>query len=559
MDAELTGPAVGGSAMRGDEMVSRILKAEGVDWMACFPAQTLIDAGTREGIRPILSRQERTGVNMADGFSRVKNGKAIGVFTMQQGPGAENAFSGVAQAYADSVPILLLPGGPPTDRTWVHPNFESVMNYGGITKWRANINRLDRIPELMGMAFTQLRHGRPGPVMLELPADVAGQEMDESAFHYRPVRPFKSGADPDDVRDLVAALLKAACPVINAGQGSLYAEASEELVELAELISVPVMTTLAGKSAFPEDHRLSLGTGARTGTLMVGHFLKKTDFVLGVGTSFTMSNFTAPMPDNATLAQCTNCPEDLNKDYRIDLGAVGDARLVLRQIIEEVKRQIGDHGRGDVHGVAAEIARVKGEWMSEWGPRLKSDEVPISPYRVIGELAQAVDVANTIVTHDSGYPREQLVRFCPAVKPRGYIGWGKSTQLGYSLGLAMGAKMAAPEKQVVNFMGDAAFGMAGMDIETASRSAIPILTIILNNGVMTHYNAMMPYASEQWGSDRLGGDYAKVAEGLGAYSEQVRAPDEVGPAIQRGLSANREGRPAVLEMMTKVEETVSWL
>ena len=209
--------------------------------------------------------------------------------------------------------------------------------------------------------------------------------------------------------------------------------------------------------------------------------------------------------------------------------------------------------------MAAEIARVKGEWMSEWGPRLKSDEVPISPYRVIGELAQAVDVANTIVTHDSGYPREQLVPFWPAVKPRGYIGWGKSTQLGYSLGLAMGAKMAAPEKQVVNFMGDAAFGMAGMDIETASRSAIPILTIILNNGVMTHYNAMMPYASEQWGSDRLGGDYAKVAEGLGAYSEQVRAPDEVGPAIQRGLSANREGRPAVLEMMTKVEETVSWL
>ena len=540
-------------------MVARILKAEGVDWMACFPAQSLIDAGTREGIRPILCRQERAGVNMADGFSRVRNGNAIGVFTMQQGPGAENAFAGVAQAYADSVPILLLPGGPPTSRTWVHPNFESVMNYGGVTKWRANINRLDRIPELMGMAFTQLRHGRPGPVMLELPEDVASQEADEKAFHYTPVRPFKSGADPDDVRDLVTALLKASCPVINAGQGALYAEASDELVELAELISVPVMTTLAGKSAFPEDHRLSLGTGARSGTLMVSHFLKKADFILGVGTSFTKSNFTAPMPHGVTLAQCTNCPEDLNKDYRIDLGAVGDARLVLRQIIDEVKHQVGAHGLGDVHGVAAEIATVREAWMSEWGPRLKSDEVPISPYRVINELTHAVDVANTIVTHDSGYPREQLVPFWPVVKPRGYIGWGKSTQLGYGLGLSLGAKMAAPEKQVVNFMGDAAFGMSGMDIETAARSGIPILTIVLNNGVMTHYDATMPYASEQWESNRLGGEYAKVAEGLGAYAEKVRAPDEVGPAIQRGLSANREGRPAVLEMMTKAEENVPLL
>ena len=215
---------------------------------------------------------------------------------MQEGPGAENAFAGVAQAYADSVPILLIPGGPATHRTWVHPNFESVRNYGGVTKWQANINRLDRIPELMGMAFTQLRHGRRGPVMLELPSDVAGQEVDEKTFHYTPVRPFRSGADPDDVRDLVTALLKASCPVINAGQGALYADASDELVELSELVSVPVMTTLAGKSAFPEDHRFALGTGARTRTLMVSHFLKRADFVLGVGTSFTRSNFTTPMP-----------------------------------------------------------------------------------------------------------------------------------------------------------------------------------------------------------------------------------------------------------------------
>ena len=194
--------------------------------------------------------------------------------------------------------------------------------------------------------------------------------------------------------------------------------------------------------------------------------------------------------------------------------------------------------------------------MAEWGPRLTSNEVPISPYRVFTELMQAVDIANTIVTHDSGYPRDQLVPFWPVVTPRGYMGWGKSTQLGYGLGLAMGAKLAAPEKQVINIMGDAAVGMAGMDFETASRSHIPILTVILNNGVMTHYNEHMPYATETWGSNKLGGHYARVAEGLGAYAEQVQTPDQVAPAIRRALQANQNGQNAVLEMLTKEEGAV---
>ena len=543
--------------MKGDTAIAKILKAEGVEFIACFPHQSLIDQVAIEGIRPILCRQERAGVNIADGFSRIKNGKTVGVFVMQHGPGSENAFSGVAQAYADSVPLLLLPGGHERSRMGVRPAFEAYLNYGGITKWSANINMASRIPELMGMAFSQLKHGRPGPVLLEIPTDVAVEEFPDEDFDYTPVEPYRSGADPDDVRDLVGALLKASCPIINVGQGVLYAEATDELVEFAELTSIPVMTTLAGKSAFPEDHRQALGTGAASGTLMVDHFLKKTDFVLGMGTSFTISLFNAPMPKGATLAQSTNCPEDLNKDYRISYGAIGDAKIVLRQMIEEVQRQVGEHGRGDVSGVADEIRQVKDAWMAEWAPRLSSDEVPISPYRVINELAKAVDVANTIITHDSGYPREQLVPFWQTVTPRGYIGWGKSTQLGYGLGLSIGAKLAAPDKQVINVMGDAAFGMAGMDVETAVRSEIPILTVILNNSVMTHYTHHMPYASEHWGSNKLSGDYTKVADGLGAYAEQVTTPDEVAPAIRRAIAANQKGRPAVLEIITKEEETVS--
>ena len=538
--------------MNGDTVIAKILKAEGVQWMTCFPAQSLIDAAAKEGIRPITCRQERAGVNTADGFSRVMNGKTIGVFTMQRGPGAENAFSGVAQAFADSVPILVLPGGHERSRIGVHPGFDAVDHYGGVTKWSAHINMVERIPELMGMAFSQLKHGRLGPVLVEIPDDVAQEEF-PNELDYTPVKPFRSGADPDDVRELVSALLQASCPVINVGQGVLYAEATDELVEFAELTNIPVMTTLAGKSAFPETHRLALGTGAYSGTLMVAHFLEKTDFVLGMGTSFTMTLFNAPIPDGVTIAQSTNCPEDLNKDYRVSYGAVGDAKVVLRQMIEEVKRQVDEHGRGDVNGVVDEIRDVRRSWMAEWGPRLNSNEVPISPYRVFTELASAVDVANTIITHDSGYPRDQLVPFWETVTPRGYIGWGKSTQLGYGLGLAMGAKLAAPDRQVINIMGDAAFGMAGMDLETAARCNIPILTVVLNNGVMTHYDQTMPYSSERWGTNRLSGEYAKVAEGLGAYAEKVDTPDQLGPAIRRGIRANEDGRPAVLEMMTKEE------
>jgi acetolactate synthase-1/2/3 large subunit len=542
--------------MTGNQAIAKILKAEGLDWFACFPHHSLIDAAAKEGLRPILTRQERAGVNMADGYSRIMSGNRIGVFMMQDGPGAENAFGGVAQAYADSVPILLLPGGPRLGNVGMHPGFVAYRNYGGVTKWTEYISQADRIPQLMRMAFTRLKHGRPGPVLLEIPTDVAEQELSDNAFDYTPVQVRKSAADPDDVRDLVTALLKASCPVISAGRGILYAEATQELVTLSELTNIPVMTTLQGKSGFPENHPLALGTAGGSGTRMAGHFLKQTDFVLGIATTLS-GGYSPRMPAGVTLAQITNSTDDLNVHYRLAYGAVGDAKLVLQQMIEEVRRQIGEQPRADVNGVVNEIRKVKAEWMAEWRPRLESDEVPMNEYRVLNELHKAVDVSNTIATHDAGYPRERMCPFWSTDTPNTYIGWGKSTQLGYGLGLALGAKVAAPEKLVINVMGDAAFGMAGLDIETAVRSEIPILTVVLNNGIMTHYNQNMPYASEHWESDKLSGDYAKVAESLGAYAETVETPDQLPGAIARAIASTKEGRPALLQTMTCGEETVS--
>ena len=543
--------------MNGDQLMASLLKKEGTEWISCFPAQTLIEACSQEGIRPILCRQERAGVNMADAYSRIHNGNKIGVFTMQHGPGAENAFGGVAQAYADNVPMLLIPGGSTERRVGVHPGFDAIPNYQHITKWAGRINTIERIPEMVSQAFTHLRNGRLGPVLLELPGDVAHAEVPADIEEYQPSRSYKSYAANEDVRDIVTALLRAEAPVINAGQGTLYAEATDELIEFAELVNVPVMTTLAGKSAYPEDHHLALGTGGNTGTLMVDRFLQNTDFVLGIGTSFAISNFTAPMPPEATKAQITNTAEDINRDYRVEYGAVGDAKLVLQQLIEETKSQLGEHGRGDVHGVKEKISVIKEEFMKEWGPRLNSDETPMSPYRVFNEMMKAIDPRNAIVTHDSGYPRNQLVPFWPALTPRSYIGWGKSTQLGYGLGLALGAKVAAPDKLVINVMGDAAFGMSGLDIETASRSGLGTITIVLNNGVMTHYYDHFPHATENWKSNELGGIYSDTAKSLGAHGERIHNPDEIGPAMTRAVETANSGQPVLLELITKEEENIS--
>jgi acetolactate synthase-1/2/3 large subunit len=543
--------------MNGDQLMAKLLVQEGVEWLSCFPAQSLIEACAQEGIRPVLCRQERAGVNMADAYSRIHNGNKIGVFTMQQGPGAENAFGGVAQAYADNVPILVIPGGAPERRLGVHPGFDAVPNYAHITKWAGRINMVERIPEMVSRAFTHLKHGRPGPVLLELPGDVASAEVPADIEAYEPVKAYKSYAASEDVRDIVTALLKANKPMINAGQGVLYAEASDDLVAFAELVNVPVMTTLAGKSAYPENHPLALGAGGNTGTLMVDRFLQSTDFVLGIGTSFVISHFTAPMPAQAIKAQVTNTPEDMNRDYRIQYGAVGDAKLVLRQLIEEARRQLGEQGRGDVHGVRDEIANIRTEFMATWGPRLTSDEVPINPYRIFHEVMHTVDPSETIITHDSGYPRNQLVPFWPALKPRTYLGWGKSTQLGYGLGLALGAKIAAPDKTVINIMGDAAFGMSGLDIETAARTGLGIITIVLNNGVMTHYYDHFPTATENWKSNELGGNYAETAMSLGAHGERVTSPDRIVPALKKAIEVANGGQPALLEMISKEEVNIS--
>ncbi len=543
--------------MKGNTAIAKILKTEGVEFVTGFPDNPLHEEVAKEDIRFIKFRTERVAVQVADGFSRASFVKRFGVCITQGGPGNENAFSGVAHAFADSVPILILPSGVERRRISTLPSFSAVENYRGITKWVDSINFADQVPEMMRRAFTYLRMGRPGPVMLELPADVADEEFDDAIFQYRPVKGVKTAGDPADVREVAKALIAARNPVIRAGQGVLYASAWDELREFAELLQIPVFTTMNGKSAFPENHPLSLGAGGRTRPKMVIHFLKKADLVFAIGSSCTRDNFTAHIPDGKVIMQSTIDERDINKDYALEQAIIGDAKLVLRQLIDEVKEQIGLEGRKASNTIVREVRAVKDEWLKEWMPKLTSNEVPINPYRVIWDLMQVLDRKETIITHDAGNPRDQMVPFYESIIPGGYIGWGKSTTLGSGMAFAMGAKLARPDKTAVNFMGDAAFGMVGMDFETAVREKIPILTIIVNNSVLGGYQELYPIASERYNLNLLSGDYTKVAEGLGGYSERVEQPHDIIPAIQRAKKALTSGQPALIEIITREETDFS--
>ena len=545
--------------MRTIDAIAHILKEEGVEYLSAFPTTPVIEAAAEAGIRPVICRQERVGVGIADGYARVKNGRPPGVFAMQYGPGAENAYAGVATAFSDAVPMLLLPLGHPRERDGIFPHFSSVRSYESVTKSVEQLNTADRVVEAMRRAFAALKMGRPGPVMVEIPADVATQEVDPSIVDgYRPVKAAIWEANPQDVLEAAKALLEARNPIIHAGQGVLYADATQELVELAELVQAPVMTTMAGKSAFPERHPLALGSGSGVMSAPVFEFLSRADVVFGVGTSFTKHGMTTPIPASKTLIHATNDPIDVGKNYQVEYPLVGDAKLVLRQFIDACEDLLGDRPTRSDSSVAEEIASVRAEWLKEWMPKLTSNDTPITPYRVIWEFMNNVDPADAIVTHDSGSPRDQIMPFYQSGGPRTYLGWGKSHGLGTGLGLNIGAKLADPDKFVVNFMGDAAFGMTGLDFETAVRSSIPILTVVFNNSTMAIETAAMAASHGLYGTRNLGGDYADMARSMGGWAERVTEPSEVASAILRARGATEDGHAALLEFITNEEGAFSY-
>lgn len=537
------------------DAVARILKAEGIEWAGCFPSNNLIEAVAEVGINPVMFRQERGAAMAVDGFSRMKNREEFGVLITQGGPGAENTMGGLAQAYADNVPILYLPGGPAVSARSVKPNFSPARTYESVSVSAEVIFQPGQVASIMRRAFHALRNGRPGPVIVEIPADVGEMEVDDSVVSsYSPPKRHKFAPDPAEIKEAVRLLLAAKKPVIWSGMGVLMSGGSPELTELAEIAQIPVYCTMPGKSGFDQRHPLALGSGSSATSLQARTWLQESDVLFGVGTSLTRTSYGQPIPDGKVMIHNTETVADLNKDFNVDVGLVGDTKLTLGMMVDEVKAQLAGEDRKGSSELSSQIAEINNKWMAEWSEALNSNEVPITPYRVIGEMINVLDKENSIVTHDAGAPRDIIMPFYPGTVPHSYVGWGKTTHLGYGIPLMTGVKMACPDKFCMNIMGDGAFGMSGLDIETSVRAGAPITTIVLNNGGMATYPGGYPTARESFGTTYMSGDYAKIAEGLGAVGITVTKPEEIASALEQAKQLNADGKTVLIDVHSNLED-----
>jgi acetolactate synthase I/II/III large subunit len=538
------------------QVAAEILKREGTEYLLAYPLNPLTESAAAAGIRPIIVRQERVGVHMADAISRLTQGDKVGVFCCQAGPGVENAFGAIAQAWSEGVPLIFMPGGSSRGESWVRPGFNATLNYQHIVKQAEQISTPNMIVPALRRAFTMARNGRPGPVLLEVPGDMWNMEV-PGTLDYKPTRRIISAPSHADVDAAAAALIAAKRPLIYAGQGVHYARAWPELKAVAELLEAPVTTSLEGKSSFPENHPLSLGSGGVAMPKAVFERVQDSDVVFGAGASFTATGFGIRFPQKDKLfIHNTIDPHDINKNIPTEHPLVGDSKVALQMLHDAIKDRI-KKPRGLTADVVKWIRSQNDPWMSDWMPRLTSESKPLSPYRVIHDLMQIADVPNTIITHDAGSPRDELSPFWKSIAPHSYIGWGKSTQLGYGLGLAMGAKLAHPDKLCINMWGDAAIGMTGMDFETAVRDRIPIMSILFNNFAMAMEFKAMAVSREKYHSTDISGNYSDWAKALGGYSERVTDPAQVTHALLNGIAATKEGRPVLLEFITTQDKVYS--
>ena len=548
--------------MRGGDAVVHALEKEGVQYISGFAGggEQPLWLALRQSptIKVFSARHERQGVEIADGYARA-TGK-VGVALCGTGPGATNTLTGIAGAFADNIPVLLLMGQHPLANMGREIQQEAPSSiFDSFVKWKGTMSKIEDIPSIMRRAFTALRSGTPGPVVLEMPLDVLSSEAPDEVLHYEPVGPGrKAAADPSDIERAADILVNANYPILNLGGGVLAAEAWDEARELAEMLSMPVATTLVGKGTFPENHPLSLGGGvyprSKYASGQALHINRKADAVLAVGNSFRLPNGTdgRPIPPNVKLIHVNADSEDLNKIYPADVPVLADAKLALQALNEAVRDRIGPGGGGIKEEVVAEIQQAKAKWLGEWEPVFTDSSTPTNGYRVVQDLMKIVDLDRTVALHDAGGSRGYLSPFWMATRPRNYIGMGGMAAMGWSMGATVGAKLGRQDHLVFNVIGDASFGMVGMEIETAVRMGLPTLTVLLNNGgtggglmAMDRANAAPPSMAE------LGGNFSLVAQGLGAYSERVEDPNEITPALRRGIQATESGQAALIEVIIR--------
>jgi acetolactate synthase-1/2/3 large subunit len=555
--------------LTGGQIIAHYLVREGVPYVVGIPGHgcwAIVDAFAdfSDRLTTLQVMHEQSAIHLADGYYRVK-GRPLMAFT-SIGPGATNTAVGIATAYVDSTAVLLVTGSPHTymrgravlqeiERAqWA--NFPRMME--PIVKRYWQVSRVDHVPYVLHRAFNQMLSGRPGPVLIDMPMDVQADDADvtipEPTSHEPQGRPRPDAASVERAARL---LTEARRPVLLAGGGVITADASAELVALAEHLGAPVVTTWMGKGTIPEDHELNAWSVGDTASTCGNALARSADVLLAVGCRFTdwsassyRRDVTFSIPPTR-LIHVDIDPHEIGKNYPCEIGMVADARAALVDLLEAV-RQVTPARDYHESSYFQEIQRLKGEWEETQSVRRNSNAVPMTQPRAVRELRAALDRSAIVVT-GAGLVQGVVRQDFPVYEPRTHLTSGGFSTMGFTVPAAIGAKLAAPERQVAGVAGDGDFLQTMQEMAVAAMLDLPVLFVVLNNagwisikgGQLSNFGRMFATEFQRRDGSLYSPDFAAAARSFGLHAERVDRPEEVAPAVQRALAT---GGPALVEV-----------
>lgn len=538
--------------MSGAKAVVETLKSNGVELVIGMTGHTVMevaDALAKDGsIKTVYPRSETNGTFMAYGYNKVRNGpKSVCLWHVA---GVPHAAPGVMTAYADSVPMVIL-GGNVTSDALGKRDFQDTPTaemFAPMTKWSHRVKGGADLPRDLSKALLLAGTGRPGPVMLDVPFDFFVEKA-EIEISSAPVRPSAPSGDPAAIARACDALLSAKKPVILAGGGVVTADAGAELLEVAEMACLPIASgRSASKGVVSEDHPLALGTSGSFGWPIANEYLREADCWLAIGTTFSqiaMQDWSVPAP--ATLIHVDIDPAEIGKIYKPTVGIIGDAKLVLAQIRDHLRAKTNAAKNYRTHPRFAEIDERGNTWRAALDAMTASSASPINPFRVMRELNAALP-PDGIVTGGAGNNGEFAVHALKSFQPLTFLLSQKYSAVGCSFPIALGAKLAAPDRPVVCIEGDGGAHYNVTELATAVKENIPVVLIVMNDG---HLNANRQisgvlFEGKQVWTELNNPDWVALAKSMGAEAERVDDPGEIGAALRRGL---KSGKPYLIDMI----------
>ena len=522
----------------GNSLVVKSLKDEGVDTVFYITGGPMVDVASKcieIGFNSVDVRHEQGASMAAHAYSRVL-GKP-GVCFAASGPGVTNLITGVGNAYLDAVPVVALGGASAMsqDGMGAFQEMDQVGMFKPITKMSERIKDARRIPEIINKAFRVATSGQPGPVYVDLPGDVLYRvvEEEEVTFPKRPHQVPRVAGDPALVKEAVALLKAAERPLVITGTGIMWSGAMQELQEFVETTGIPFYTTPQGRGVIPEDHALSF-LGARN------RAWKEADVVLIVGTrlNFILGFGQAPrFAEDVKMIQVDIADEEIGRNRAVDVGIVGDAKMVLRQLTDEASDSF--RGRDEL----AWIDTLRGHdqrSQEKMSAIMQAESSPMHPLRLCKEVRDFMD-RDAIIVVDGHEILNFARQSVPTNAPGHRVNAGPNGCMGVAVPFGLGAKVAKPDTQVIVLSGDGSFGMNGMEIDTMVRKNIPAIIVISNNGGWAGAGVMN--AGRDLGFSR----YDEMAKVFGGHGEFVERPEDIRPALERAVAS---GKPAVINVIT---------